>query len=131
MMPEERRYKDSKIYGCFVLNRLVSELGIDIYQSGLEDKLDKLLEEHAKPLSKEDIKHEIKSNHYMTEKVIGWLKEDGFVRVEKIDGRYRIFITREGVLHIRKFNAFYNELYREQIKEHYRFREMPYWFDGE
>ena len=27
-MPDERRYKDYKIYCCFVLNRLVSELGI-------------------------------------------------------------------------------------------------------
>ena len=130
-MPEERIYKDSKIYSCFVLNRLVSELGIDIYQSGLEEKLDTLLEERAKPLSKEDIKHEIKSNHYMTEKVISGLEADGHIRIEKIDARYQIFITKKGVLHVRKFNAFYNELYREQIRDHYRFRNMPYWFDGE
>ena len=129
-MPEDRRYKDSKIYSCFVLNRLVSELGIDLYQSGLEDKLDALLAEQSAPLSKEDIKHEIRSNHYMTEKVINALLEDGLIRIEKEDGRYKIFITREGVLHARKFNEFYKELYREQIKDHYRFRKMPYWFDG-
>ncbi len=128
-MPEERRYKDSKIYSCFVLNRLVSELGIDLYQTGLEEKLDMLLEEFTHPLSKEDIKHEIRSNHYMTEKVIQALLEDGFIKMEKVDGRYKIFITREGVLHARKFNEFYKELYREQIKDHYRFRKMPYWFD--
>ena len=130
-MPEEKIYKDSKIYSCFVLNRLVSELGIDIYQSGLEEKLDQLLEERGKPLSKEDIKHEIKSNHYMTEKVISSLENDGHIRIEKIEARYQIFITKKGVLHVRKFNAFYNELYREQIRDHYRFRNMPYWFDGE
>ena len=129
-MPEDRRYKDSKIYSCFVLNRLVSELGIDLYQGGLEEKLDALLIEHSRPLSKEDIKHEIRSNHYMTEKVINALLEDGLIRIEKEDGRYRIYITREGVLHARKFNEFYKELYREQIKDHYRFRKMPYWFDG-
>ena len=129
-MPEDRRYKDSKIYSCFVLNRLVSELGIDLYQSSLDEKLDTLLEKHSNPLSKEDIKHEIRSNHYMTEKVIQALLEDGLIRMEKIEGRYRIFITREGVLHARKFNEFYKELYREQIKDHYRFRKMPYWFDG-
>ncbi|MCK4757029.1 MAG: hypothetical protein KAS67_01110 [Thermoplasmata archaeon] len=129
-MPEDRRYKDSKIYSCFVLNRLVSELGIDLYQGGLEEKLDALLIEHSRPLSKEDIKHEIRSNHYMTEKVIQALLEDGLIRMEKVEGRYRIFITKEGVLHVRKFNEFYKELYREQIKDHYRFRKMPYWFDG-
>jgi len=129
-MPEERRYKDSKIYSCFVLNRLVSEMGIDLYQSGLEEKLDEILSERSKPLSKEEIKHEIKSNHYMTEKVIGSLLADELVRMEKEDGRYRIYITKKGLLHVRKFNEFYKEIYREQIKDHYRFRQMPHWFEG-
>ncbi len=129
-MPGERPYKDSRIYSCFVLNRLVSEMDIDLHQSGLDDKLDSILEENARPLSKEDIKHEIRSNHYMTEKVIESLLADGFVRMEKEEGRYRIHITKKGVIHVRKFNEFYKELYREQIKDHYRFRQMPYWFDG-
>jgi predicted transcriptional regulator len=129
-MPEERRYKDSKIYSCFVLNRLVSEMGIDLYQSGLEEKLDEIMAERSKPLSKEEVKHEIKSNHYMTEKVIATLLEDELIRVEKEDTRYRIYITKKGILHVRKFNEFYKELYREQIKDHYRFRQMPYWFEG-
>ena len=128
-MSEERRYKDYKIYCCFVLNRLVSEMGIDIYQHDLESKLDGLLAEFSRPLSKEEIKHEIRSNHYMTEKVLAALTEDGLVKVEKEEGRYRVSITREGILHVRKFNEFYKELYREQIKDHYRFRQMPYWFD--
>ncbi len=130
MMSGERRYKDSRIYSCFVLNRLVSVMGIDLYQSGLEEKLDRILGDNVRPLSKEEIKHEIKSNHYMTEKVIESLLADNLVRMEKEEGRYRIFITKKGVLHVRKFNAFYKELYREQIKDHYRFRQMPYWFDG-
>ena len=129
-MPGEKRYKDSRIYSCFVLNRLVSVIGIDLYQSGLEEKLDSILEDNVHPLSKEEIKHEIKSNHYMTEKVIEALLADNLVRMEKEEGRYRIFITKKGVLHVRKFNEFYKELYREQIKDHYRFRQMPYWFDG-
>lgn len=128
-MPEERRYKDSKIYSCFVLNRLVSEMGIDLYQTGLEDKLDGILAELAKPLSKEEIKHEIKSNHYMTEKVIASLLDEELIRVEKEEGRYKIYITKKGILHVRKFNEFYKEIYREQIKDHYRFRQTPYWFD--
>jgi len=130
-MSEDKRYKDSRIYGCFVLNRLISELGIDINQTGLEEKLDAILEAQPRPVSKEEIKHEIKSNHYMTEKVISSLESDGLIRVEKDESRYRIFITKKGVLHAKKFNALYNELYREQIREHYRFRRMPYWFDGQ
>jgi len=129
-MAEDKRYKDSRIYGCFVLNRLISELGIDINQPDLEDKLDAILET-PRPLSKEEIKHEIKSNHYMTEKVISSLESEGLVRVEKDETRYRIFITKKGILHARRFNALYNELYREQIREHYRFRRMPYWFDDQ
>ena len=129
-MPEERRYKDSKIYSCFVLNRLVSEMGIDLNQTGLEEKLDGIIAERSKPLSKEEIKHEIKSNHYMTEKVINSLLEDELVRMEKEDGRYRVYITKKGILHVRKFNEFYKEIYREQIKDHYRFRQMPHWFEG-
>ena len=130
-MAEDRRYKDSRIYGCFVLNRLISELGIDINQPNLEEKLDSILDTNPRPLSKEEIKHEIKSNHYMTEKVIASLESEGLIRVEMDESRYRIFITKKGILHARKFNALYNELYREQIREHYRFRRMPYWFDDQ
>ncbi len=130
-MTDPRRYKDYKIYCCFVLNRLVSEMGIDLNQEGLEGKIESLLSERAKPLSKEEIKHEIRSNHYMTEKVIQALEEDGFISITKEAGRYRISITGKGIIHVRKFNEFYREIYREQIRDHYRFRNMPYWFDGE
>ena len=129
MMPGERRYKDSRIYSCFVLNRLVSEMGIDLYQSDLEGKLDRILEENARPLSKEEIKHEIKSNHYMTEKVIEALLADGHIRMDKEEGRYKIFITKEGVLHVRKFNEFYWQMFRDHITEHYKFKQLPIWFE--
>ncbi|MFQ5838780.1 MAG: hypothetical protein ACE5HJ_08390 [Thermoplasmata archaeon] len=122
-----RVYKDYKIYGCFVLNRLVSELDIDLYQDRLEDKLDSILAEANIGLSKEEIKHEIRSNHHMTNKVLDKLAEDGFVRVDKEEGRYRVRLTRRGVLHVRKYNEFYKEIYREQIRDHYRFRELPFW----
>lgn len=121
-------YKDYKIYMCFALNRLVSELGIDLYQDGLEDKIEEILQNSDSYLTKEDIKHEIRSNHYMTNKVIDRLVAEGLIRVEKVSKSYRIRITREGVLHIRKYNTFYKQIYADQIKEHYRFRELPYWF---
>ncbi len=122
-----RVYKDYKIYSCFVLNRLVSELDVDLYQKGLEDKLERILSEEQAGLSKEEVKHEIRSNHHMTNKVLENLEEDGLVMVEKEDGRYRVRVTMEGVLYLRKYNAFYKEIYEEQIRDHYRFRELPFW----
>jgi predicted transcriptional regulator len=121
-------YKDYKIYCCFALNRLVGELDIDLYQVDLEEKLDDILKASTTYLTKEDIKHEIRSNHYMTNKVIDQLVEDGFVEVKKVEKSYRITITKKGVLHIRKYNTFYKQIYSDQIKEHYKFRELPHWF---
>lgn len=121
-----RVYKDYKIYCCFVLNRLVSELDIDLYQHDLEEKLDKILSNEESGLSKEEVKHEIRSNHHMTNKVLDRLVEDGFVAIERAEGRYRVRIRKEGVLHIRKYNEFYKDIYKEQIRDHYRFRELPF-----
>ena len=128
-MPDERRYKDYKIYCCFVLNRLVSELGIDLYQEGLEGKLDRLLAERPHGISKEEVKHEIRSNHYMTEKVLASLHDEGLVTVEQQESRYVVRITRKGILHIRKFNEFYKEMYRAQIADHYRYSRAPVWLE--
>jgi predicted transcriptional regulator len=121
-----RVYKDYKVYCCFTLNRLVSELGIDLYQPGLEDKLDEILKDQPS-ISKEEIKHEIRSNHFMTSKVIEKLEEDGLVKMEKVEGKYEIKITKEGVLYVRKYNQFFMNIYREQIRDHYRFGGMPHW----
>jgi len=52
-----RPYKDLVIYGCFVLNRLVAEMGIDLYQDGLEGKLPPLLAAQ-RGISKEEVKRE-------------------------------------------------------------------------
>ena len=131
-MPSEsaRQYKDAKIYSCFVLNRLVSALGIDLYQEGLEEKLDDILERSEAVVTKADIRHEIRSNHNMTEKVLSGLVEEGLVRIvhDPAENRYRIMITKTGVLHARRFNEFYAQLYEEQIRDHYRYRELPPWF---
>lgn len=121
-----RPYKDLVIYGCFVLNRLVSDMGFDLYQAGLEDKLDGLLA-RQEGISKEEVKREIRSNHFMTDRVIEHLLEEGLVTMEQSEGRYRIRITREGVLHIRRYNEFYRKVYQEQIRDHYRFTKAPFW----
>jgi len=133
-MPEEtsKQYKDHKIYSCFVLNRLVSALGIDLYQQDLEGKLDEILskQDEAAVVTKADIRHEIRSNHNMTEKVLTALVEEGLITIEKddVEKRYRIRITKAGVHHVRKFNEFYAQIYESQIKDHYRYRELPPWF---
>jgi len=121
-------YKDYKVYQCFALNLLVAELDIDLYQDGLEQKLEAILAERNKGVSKEAIKHEIRSNHFMTNKVLDSLQQDGLIVIEKDGNRYRVRITREGILHIRKYNEFYKKLYEQDIKDHYRFVGLPYWF---
>ena len=121
-----RPYKDLVIYGCFVLNRLVADIRIDLYQDGLEAKLDSVLPTQE-GLSKEEVKREIKSNHFMTDRVIEALQKDGHVIVEAVEGRYRIRITRAGILHIRRYNEFYLKIYQEQIRDHYRYTQAPFW----
>jgi predicted transcriptional regulator len=121
-----RPYKDLVIYGCFVLNRLVADMGIDLYQEGLETKLELVLP-NQRGMSKEEVKREIKSNHFMTDRVIEALQKEGHVTVEFVDARYRIRITRDGVLHIRRYNEFYRKIYNEQIRDHYRFTQAPFW----
>ncbi len=122
-----RIYKDHKIYCCLALNRLVSEMGIDLYQHDLESKLDKLFSEPIPAVSKEDIKHEIRSNHFMANKVIEELEAEGFVKVELKDGKYNIRITKEGVLYVRRYNEFFLNIYKEQIRDHYKYHGMPHW----
>lgn len=121
-----RVYKDYKVYCCFTLNRLVSGLGIDLFQPSLEEKLDEILKDQPR-ISKEEIKHEIRSNHFMTSKVIEKLEEDGLVKVDKAEGKYGIKITKEGVLYVRRYNQFFLNIYREQIRDHYRYGGIPHW----
>lgn len=124
-----RIYKDYKVYCFFTLNRLVSELDIDLYQPELERKLDDILVDPP-PISKEEIKHEIRSNHFMTSKVVEKLEIDGLIEVRRKDGKYEIRITKEGVLYVRRYNQFFLNIYREQIRDHYRYRGIPHWARG-
>jgi len=120
-------YKDYKVYVCFALNRLAAELGIDVYQPDLESKLGLLFSRPVPGVSKEAIKHEIRSNHYMTEKVIRHLLEEGLAEMERAENRYQVRITMKGLLHVRRFNELYIEMYDEFIRDHYRFSGPPLW----
>jgi len=124
----EKRYKDHRIYSCFALNFLVSALGINVYQDLLEDRIDEVLETSDVKITKDDIRHELQTNHKMTSSVLNYLVEEDLITME-LEGRsYRINITKNGVLHIREFNKFYSALYSSQIIDHYRFRGLPSWF---
>lgn len=122
------RYKDYKVYACFVLNKLVSALGIDLYQPDLGSKVDDILARTAVTLTKSDIRHEIRSNHNMTEKVLQDLLEEGLVSIEAGDRKYFVRITKKGILHIRKFNEFYIHIYEAEIRDHYKYSDLPRWF---
>ena len=126
-MASNRRYKDYKIYSCFVLNMLVSALGVDIYQEGLEEKIDAILSKADYRVTKADIMHEIRSNHNMTNKILSYLEEEGLITIERGEKSFNIKITKKGVLHIREFNKFYLKIYEEQIKDHYKYRGLPAW----
>ena len=126
-MVPARRYKDYKVYSCFVLNQLVSALGIDINQEGLEDKIDTILERSVNRVTKADIMHEIRSNHTMTNKILDMLLEDGFITMDREERSFRIQITRKGILHIREFNTFYLKIYADAIQDHYKYRGAPAW----
>jgi predicted transcriptional regulator len=123
-----RKYKSWELYVCIALNRLVQELDIDLYQPDLEEKLDLILEERGRGLTKFEIGNEIKSNHHMTNKVLGHMEESGMINMETEGRTYRIRITKEGVMHARKYNEFYMMMYRDFLLDHYKYRQLPPWF---
>ena len=123
-----KKYKSWELYMCLALNRLIMGLDLDIYQDGLEDKLDTILATSEAKLPKSEISHEIKSNHQMTNKILNKLEEMGLIRIEFEDPSYSISITKEGVLYLRKYNEFYISMYEDIIKDHYKYRQIPAWF---
>ncbi len=129
-MPEEkRRYKDYRVYKCIALNRLVAALGIDLSQTGLEEKAEDILASAEYRVSKEDIKHEIRSNHYMATKVLEELTGEGYVFVEKDERGYSVRLTKAGLLYIRETNRFFASIFRPELLDHYRYREIPRWLE--
>ena len=79
------------------------------------------------PVTKADIIHEIRSNYNMANKIIKKLESDGLIRMQKAENTYHIFITKKGILHIRKSNEFYLNLFESQIKDHYMYIGIPAW----
>ena len=123
-------YKGLEVYCCLALNRIAQQLGIDLNQAELEAKLDEILKDRNKGVPKVELSYELRSNHYMTNKVLEVLEEEGLVTVEKVtDGReYQVKITKKGVLHLSKFNQFYSVIFKKYILDHYRYSSLPSWF---
>jgi predicted transcriptional regulator len=125
-----KRYKSKELYICFTLNRLVQELDIDIYQIDIEPDLDRILL-GQRGTSKMEICNEIRTNHFQTNKILGSLKEKGYVSIEETQRAYIIKITKDGVLYIRKYNEFFINMYEDLIRDHYKFKKLPAWFNIE
>jgi len=124
-----KQYKNEAIYSCIVLNRLAMALNINLYQSNLDSAYQEAIERGPDLVSKADIIHEIRSNYNMANKILNKLEQDGHVRMERSDDgkSFNIFITKDGLVHIRKCNEFYLNLYETQIKDHYMYVGIPAW----
>lgn len=123
-----KTYKGLEVYCCLALNRVAAQLGVDLSQPDLEDKLDGILASRGEGVPKVDITYELRSNHHMTNKVLDKLEEDGLVAIDKEERTYRVRITREGVLHLRKYNEFYSSIFKKYILDHYKYSNLPSWF---
>jgi predicted transcriptional regulator len=125
-----KKYKTWELYLCLALNRLVMELGIDLYQNELETKLDQILGSLGEKgkVPKSEISYEIKSNYQMTNKILKKLKDMGLIEIEQVERNYNISITKAGILYIRKYNEFYISMYEDIIRDHYKYRPIPAWF---
>jgi predicted transcriptional regulator len=125
----KKRYKSWELYSCLALNRLAGELDIDIYQGNIEEVLEKIFEKGVPSIPKVEISFEIKSNHQMTNKVLKKLEADGLVTIHKDERVYDISITRQGIIYLRRFNAYFVHTYNDITQDHYRYRQVPRWFE--
>ena len=123
-----KKYKSWELYICLALNRLVMELDIDLYQAGLEEKIDEIFSKSSSKVPKSEISYEIKSNYQMTNKILNKLKKMGLIEIDQSERSYNISITKKGVLYIRKYNEFYISMYEDIIRDHYKYRPIPSWF---
>lgn len=123
-MPE-RRYKGYRIYAYIALARLFAELNLELQQPDVLQRASEALGRLTTRVSKEEILHAIRSNSHMTEKVIEYLVAEGYVEVRKDERGYDVRITPSGVEHLKRYDAFYRELYRKELRDHVRYVPRP------
>ncbi len=131
MVETGKVYKGLEVYCCLALNRAAAQLGIDLNQPGLEDRVDEIIRERAPGLPKVVFSYELRANHHMTDKVLRALEEEGLVEIRKEEKEYRVRITKKGVLHLRRYNQFYSTIFRRYILDHYKYTPLPLWFTPE
>ncbi len=125
------KYKSYKVYRVIILNMLAHALNLNIYQKDLEENIDRILKNADYEITRSDIRHEIRSNHKMTEKVLKELESEDLIYFEQRDKKIFVKITAKGIMHLRVWNKFYMELYREQLRDHYRYVGYPVWLRAE
>ncbi len=123
-MPE-RRYKGYRIYAYIALARLFAELDLQLQQPDVVARAQAALQRLETRVSKEEILHAIRSNSHMTEKVIEHLVAEGFAEVRKDERGYDVRITPSGVEHLKRYDAFYRDLYRKELQDHTRYVPRP------
>jgi predicted transcriptional regulator len=127
----DRRYKGYRIYAYITLSRLFAELNLDLRQPDVVTRAQQALGSLSSRVSKEEVLHAIRSNSHMTEKVLEYLVAEGFVEVRKDERGYDVRITATGVEHLKRYSTFYRELYRKELKDHYRYTGAPSWIGEE
>jgi predicted transcriptional regulator len=123
----ERQYRGYRVYAYIALTRLFHALDLDLQQPDLEAVVSVRIERPPQRVSKEELLHAIRSNSHMTDKVIDYLLDEKFATVTKDELGYDIRITTKGVDHLRKFHAFYRELYSRELDQHYQYTGPPGW----
>ncbi|HYK94102.1 MAG TPA: hypothetical protein VEY07_08710 [Thermoplasmata archaeon] len=122
-----RPYRGYRVYAYIALARLFHALDLDLESPELGRQVVQRLTDPPQRVSKEEILHAIRSNSHMTDKVLDYLVSEGYATVQG-DGRgYDVRITPSGVDHLRKFHAFYRELYSRELDSHYRYTGAPSW----
>ncbi|MDE1819892.1 MAG: hypothetical protein KGJ23_04700 [Euryarchaeota archaeon] len=129
-MPD-RRYKGYRIYAYIALARLFAELDLELQQPDVVARAHDALTTLTTRLSKEEILHAIRSNSHMTEKVLEYLVAEGFAEVRKDEKGYDVRITPAGVEHLKRYDAFYRDLYRRELQDHTRYVPRPHYLGPE
>lgn len=123
----DRPYRGYRVYAYIALARLFHALDLDLDQPDLAAQVPERIAHPRERVSKEEILHAIRSNSHMTDKVLGYLVEEGFATVAREDGGYDIRITGAGVDHFRKYRALYRDLYARELDGQYRYTGAPAW----
>lgn len=123
----DRLYREYRVYAYIALGRLFAELNLDLQQPDVVARAGERLANYVGRVSKEDVLHAIRSNSHMTDKVLGYLTDEGLAELRRDDRGYDIRITGAGVAHLVQYHRLYRELYRRELEQHYRHVRPPDW----